>query len=111
MLGPSNAHDSNGSHEPEHAVTESVEQRLRRLEDAVAALQDTAVMEDRVAARVVRQIDRKGLDRSPIDGLRDMRLSVIAPGHCTGWRAVNALAQAFGDHTLAPLAVGKRLTL
>jgi 7,8-dihydropterin-6-yl-methyl-4-(beta-D-ribofuranosyl)aminobenzene 5'-phosphate synthase len=43
--------------------------------------------------------------------LRELELAVIAPGHCTGWRAVNAFAQAFGDSTLAPLAVGKRLTL
>jgi 7,8-dihydropterin-6-yl-methyl-4-(beta-D-ribofuranosyl)aminobenzene 5'-phosphate synthase len=34
-------------------------------------------------------------------------LTLIAPGHCTGWRAVNALANAYGDSTLAPLAVGK----
>jgi 7,8-dihydropterin-6-yl-methyl-4-(beta-D-ribofuranosyl)aminobenzene 5'-phosphate synthase len=34
-------------------------------------------------------------------------LTLIAPGHCTGWRAVNALANAFGDSTVAPLAVGK----
>jgi len=33
-------------------------------------------------------------------------LSVIAPGHCTGWRAVNSLAQAYGD-AVVPLAVGK----
>jgi len=43
--------------------------------------------------------------------LRGLELSVIAPGHCTGWRAVNAFAQAFGESKLAPLAVGKRLTL
>jgi 7,8-dihydropterin-6-yl-methyl-4-(beta-D-ribofuranosyl)aminobenzene 5'-phosphate synthase len=34
-------------------------------------------------------------------------LKLIAPGHCTGWRAVNALANAYGDSTVAPLAVGK----
>jgi 7,8-dihydropterin-6-yl-methyl-4-(beta-D-ribofuranosyl)aminobenzene 5'-phosphate synthase len=45
-----------------------------------------------------------------VAGLREFGLSVIAPGHCTGWRAVNAFAQAFGEHTLAPLAVGKRVT-
>lgn len=36
-------------------------------------------------------------------------LEVIAAGHCTGWRAMTALANAFGDGKLAPLAVGKRL--
>ncbi len=34
-------------------------------------------------------------------------LTLIAPGHCTGWRAVNALANAYGDARVAPLAVGK----
>jgi len=29
-------------------------------------------------------------------------------GHCTGWRAIAALATAFGDKVLAPSAVGKR---
>jgi 7,8-dihydropterin-6-yl-methyl-4-(beta-D-ribofuranosyl)aminobenzene 5'-phosphate synthase len=33
-------------------------------------------------------------------------LKVIAAGHCTGWRAVNALATAFGD-AVVPSAVGK----
>jgi 7,8-dihydropterin-6-yl-methyl-4-(beta-D-ribofuranosyl)aminobenzene 5'-phosphate synthase len=46
-----------------------------------------------------------------VAGLREFGLSVIAPGHCTGWRAVNALAQAFGEQTIVPLAVGKRLTI
>jgi len=37
-------------------------------------------------------------------------LSQIAAGHCTGWRALTALASAFGDKVLAPSAVGKRYT-
>jgi 7,8-dihydropterin-6-yl-methyl-4-(beta-D-ribofuranosyl)aminobenzene 5'-phosphate synthase len=37
----------------------------------------------------------------------DFGLKVIAPGHCTGWRAVNALVAAYGDTVVAPLAVGK----
>lgn len=35
-------------------------------------------------------------------------LKTIAAGHCTGWRALVALANAFGDDVVAPLAVGKR---
>jgi 7,8-dihydropterin-6-yl-methyl-4-(beta-D-ribofuranosyl)aminobenzene 5'-phosphate synthase len=35
---------------------------------------------------------------------------VIAAGHCTGWRAMTQLANAFGDQALVPLAVGKRFT-
>ena len=34
-------------------------------------------------------------------------LRLIAPGHCTGWRAVNALVTAYGESVVAPLAVGK----
>src|SRR5271166_3003562 len=33
-------------------------------------------------------------------------LSVIAPGHCTGWRALNKLMQTCGEETVVPLAVG-----
>jgi len=43
-----------------------------------------------------------------VEAMREFDLAIIAPGHCTGWRAVNALANAFGDSKLAPLAVGKR---
>ncbi len=32
----------------------------------------------------------------------------IAAGHCTGWRALNALANAFDDGVLDPSVVGKR---
>ncbi|HYB40192.1 MAG TPA: MBL fold metallo-hydrolase [Candidatus Methylomirabilis sp.] len=34
----------------------------------------------------------------------------IAPGHCTGWRAVTALVNAFGETAVTPLAVGKRFS-
>ena len=44
-----------------------------------------------------------------VAALRDFDPDVIAAGHCTGWRAMSALANAFGDGKLAPLAVGKRL--
>jgi 7,8-dihydropterin-6-yl-methyl-4-(beta-D-ribofuranosyl)aminobenzene 5'-phosphate synthase len=38
-------------------------------------------------------------------------LKVIIPGHCTGWRAVHALINAFGEEVVDPLAVGSRQTL
>lgn len=44
-----------------------------------------------------------------VAALRGFDLDVIAAGHCTGWRAMTALANEFGDGTLVPLAVGKRL--
>ena len=42
--------------------------------------------------------------------LRQFDLQLIAPGHCTGWRALNAISTVFGDQ-LVPLAVGKRYRL
>lgn len=41
-----------------------------------------------------------------VEAMRAFDLKTIAAAHCTGWRAVNALAAAFGD-ALAPSAVGK----
>jgi 7,8-dihydropterin-6-yl-methyl-4-(beta-D-ribofuranosyl)aminobenzene 5'-phosphate synthase len=45
-----------------------------------------------------------------IESMRRFELAVIAAGHCTGWRAMTALANAFSDARLAPIAVGKRYT-
>lgn len=42
-----------------------------------------------------------------IADLRQFDLKLVAPGHCTGWRAVSAMAKVFGDE-LVPSAVGKR---
>jgi 7,8-dihydropterin-6-yl-methyl-4-(beta-D-ribofuranosyl)aminobenzene 5'-phosphate synthase len=52
-------------------------------------------------------ITEKAIPRTVAD-LKKLRLKLLAPGHCTGWRAVSALAQEFGDDVLAPSAVGKR---
>ncbi len=43
-----------------------------------------------------------------VEALKEFGLDVVAAGHCTGWRAMTALANAFGDSKLVPLAVGKR---
>lgn len=40
--------------------------------------------------------------------LQPFGLKLVAAGHCTGWRAMSKLYEAFGDGVLAPLAVGKR---
>ena len=45
-----------------------------------------------------------------VEGLRSFGLTTLAAGHCTGWRAMTALANAFGDKVLAPTAVGKTYT-
>ena len=44
-----------------------------------------------------------------VEGLREFGLKSIAAGHCTGWRAMGALASAFPD-AIAPTAVGKQFT-
>ena len=43
-----------------------------------------------------------------VAGLKEFGLKTIAAGHCTGWRAMTALANEFGDGVLAPIAVGKQ---
>jgi 7,8-dihydropterin-6-yl-methyl-4-(beta-D-ribofuranosyl)aminobenzene 5'-phosphate synthase len=40
-----------------------------------------------------------------------IRPRVVAPGHCTGWRATAALAQAFAPAHYGPSAVGTQYTL
>jgi 7,8-dihydropterin-6-yl-methyl-4-(beta-D-ribofuranosyl)aminobenzene 5'-phosphate synthase len=45
-----------------------------------------------------------------VEGLRGFGLKTLAAGHCTGWRAMTALANAFGDKVPAPTAVGKTYT-
>lgn len=42
--------------------------------------------------------------------LKKFGLKLLAPGHCTGWRAVSRMAQEFGDE-LVPSAVGKKYLL
>jgi 7,8-dihydropterin-6-yl-methyl-4-(beta-D-ribofuranosyl)aminobenzene 5'-phosphate synthase len=37
--------------------------------------------------------------------------ALIGAGHWTGWRALAALSEAFGDKVLVPTAVGKRYQL
>ena len=44
-----------------------------------------------------------------IEGLKEFSIKTIAAGHCTGWRAMTALAKEFPD-ALAPTAVGKQFT-
>lgn len=42
-----------------------------------------------------------------VEDMKQFDLSVIAAGHCTGFRALAALLGAFGDKRLVPLSVGK----
>jgi 7,8-dihydropterin-6-yl-methyl-4-(beta-D-ribofuranosyl)aminobenzene 5'-phosphate synthase len=42
--------------------------------------------------------------------LKQFGLRQIMPAHCTGWRALHALLNEFGESVVTPLAVGSRLT-
>jgi 7,8-dihydropterin-6-yl-methyl-4-(beta-D-ribofuranosyl)aminobenzene 5'-phosphate synthase len=42
-----------------------------------------------------------------IGDLKKFGLKLLAPGHCTGWRALSLMAREFGDE-LVPSAVGKK---
>jgi 7,8-dihydropterin-6-yl-methyl-4-(beta-D-ribofuranosyl)aminobenzene 5'-phosphate synthase len=43
-----------------------------------------------------------------VDAMKAFDMQLIAAGHCTGWRALSALAHAFGDRVVDPSVVGKR---
>ncbi|MGH3804340.1 MAG: MBL fold metallo-hydrolase [Pseudonocardiaceae bacterium] len=51
--------------------------------------------------------NEKHIDRT-VQAMQGYNLRSIAAAHCTGWRAVRALADVFGDVVVAPSAVGKR---
>jgi 7,8-dihydropterin-6-yl-methyl-4-(beta-D-ribofuranosyl)aminobenzene 5'-phosphate synthase len=42
--------------------------------------------------------------------LKQFNLQQIMPAHCTGWRALHALLNEFGEATVTPSAVGSRFT-
>jgi len=45
-----------------------------------------------------------------VAGLRAFGLKQIMPAHCTGWRAMWALLNAFGESVVTPSAVGSRFS-
>ena len=46
-----------------------------------------------------------------ITELKTLGVRHILVGHCTGWRAIHALVEAFGEEVVDPLAVGTRQSL
>lgn len=68
--------DSPSIHEQELTsdLPAEVELRIKRLEAAVAALQDTPLMEERVAERVIQR-----LKKTPIKALRDSAEALLEP--------------------------------
>jgi 7,8-dihydropterin-6-yl-methyl-4-(beta-D-ribofuranosyl)aminobenzene 5'-phosphate synthase len=52
----------------------------------------------------------EGIIPQTVEAMRAFNLSIIAAGHCTGWRAVTALTDVFGD-IVDPSVVGKRYVL
>jgi 7,8-dihydropterin-6-yl-methyl-4-(beta-D-ribofuranosyl)aminobenzene 5'-phosphate synthase len=45
-----------------------------------------------------------------IGHLKSFGLQQIMPAHCTGWRALYALLNTFGESVVTPSAVGSRFT-
>jgi 7,8-dihydropterin-6-yl-methyl-4-(beta-D-ribofuranosyl)aminobenzene 5'-phosphate synthase len=45
-----------------------------------------------------------------VENLKSFNLKQIVPAHCTGWRAVHALLNTFGESIVVPSAVGSRYT-
>eukprot|EP00957_Ditylum_brightwellii_P009635 725851-Ditylum_brightwellii.AAC.1 len=59
---------------------------------------------------VVGGFHLSGRDKDPIipDTVSDLKhVPYIVPGHCTGFRAVNAFLNAYGDDRVIPAATGK----
>ena len=52
----------------------------------------------------------EGIIPETVAALAQFDLRLIAPGHCTGWRAISALAAAYGERVV-PSAVGKTFVL
>lgn len=46
-----------------------------------------------------------------VGSMLEFNPTYIVVGHCTGWRAITALANALGEEKLVPLSVGKRFLL
>ena len=46
-----------------------------------------------------------------VKALAQFDMAMLAPGHCTGWRAVSALAAGLGEDKIVPTAVGQHYVL
>lgn len=55
-------------------------------------------------------VEVEGIIPETIRDMQGFGLKRIVPAHCTGWRAVNALAGAFGSSLIVPSAVGRQFT-
>lgn len=46
-----------------------------------------------------------------VEALAGLNIGLLAPGHCTGWRALSALGARLGDQKVVPSAVGQHYVL
>src|SRR6059058_2421422 len=79
-------------------AVEALEQRVRRLEDAVAAIQDTQIMEDRVVERVVQRVEH-----APFAPLREAPGLIVGAARMLMPKMIDAVP---GDGTAAAVADG-----
>jgi hypothetical protein len=90
-------------------TVEAVEQRVRRLEDAVAALQDTQLMEDRVVERIVQRVDHVTLPRHESRGLI-VEAGRMLPAKTIEASPADGLASADSPSGVEAVAVAARST-
>ena len=50
---------------------------------------------------------KENIIHQTVEDMKQFGLKMIIPAHCTGWRAVNALGNTFGDEIVVPSAVGR----
>jgi 7,8-dihydropterin-6-yl-methyl-4-(beta-D-ribofuranosyl)aminobenzene 5'-phosphate synthase len=92
---------------------------VRRSADGSGWDPDPLIMDERfVAVHVPTRgwsclllVPTRAWSTETVHDLASFNLGVIAPGHCTGWRATQALASRFGEDVVMPSAVGKTYTL
>ncbi len=78
-------------------AVEALEQRVRRLEDAVAAIQDTQIMEDRVVERVVQRVEH-----TPYPPLREGPGLIVSAARMLLPKTIDAIP----ENAAAPAADG-----
>src|SRR5262245_39459399 len=78
-------------------TVEVLEQRVRRLEDAIAALQDTQLMEDRVVERVRQRVELQHVEHARPPGLIVSAARMLLPKQVEEVPADRAHADAGAD--------------
>jgi hypothetical protein len=97
---------ANNHGDPPNHLAESLEQRIHRLEDAVAALQDTQIMEERIMERVIGKVrTKKDVDGT---GIVEAERRTAAPRTPVPQAVATPVPPAPSPPPPAPSVAGKR---